>query len=104
VHSRPSHRELTNKLKRARELLASFSDGYLPAEPIKLAENFYGLGLFSGDEQLEGLRAAFSEVNSKHYSGRRPPERAFECAVRDEEIFTFVWHSEFFERKMYLKF
>jgi hypothetical protein len=104
VQNRPSHKELTGKLRQARELLASPSDGYIAAELAKLAANFYDLGLFSKEAQDEALRAAFSEVTAKQYSGKRPPERAFECAVRDEEIFTFVWQSPFFKKKMYLKF
>jgi hypothetical protein len=104
VQNRPSHREITGKLRQARELLASPSDGYIAADLAKLASNFYVLGLFSKEEQDEALRAAFSEVTAKHYSGKRPPERAFECAVRDEEIFTFIWQSLFFKKKMYLKF
>jgi hypothetical protein len=85
-------------------LLASPSDGYIPADLTKLATNFYDLGLFSKEAQDEALRAGFSEVTAKHYSGKRPPEVAFECAVKDEEIFTFIWQSQFFKKKMYLKF
>jgi hypothetical protein len=104
VYSRPSHKELTGKIRKARELLASPSDGYIPADPAKLASNFYSLCLVSEHEQNEGLRAAFSEIDAKKYSGKRPPERAFICAVKDEEIFTFVWDSAYFRKKMYLKF
>lgn len=103
MHNRPSHKELTGKLRKARELLASPSDGYIAAD-LKLASNFYSLDLFSREDQDEALRAAFSEVTAQHYSGKRPPERAFECAVKDEEIFTFIWQSVFFRKKMYLKF
>ena len=104
MQNRPSHKELTSKLRQAREFLASPSDGYIAADLAKLASNFYDLELFSKEAQDEGLRAAFSEVTARQYSGKRPPERAFVCAVKDEEIFTFVWQSSFFKKKMYLKF
>ncbi len=104
MQNRPSHKELTGKLRQAREFLASPADGYIAADLTKLASNFYSLALFSKEDQDEALRAAFSEVTAQHYNGKRPPERAFECAVKDEEIFTFVWQSEFFRKKMYLKF
>lgn len=62
------------------------------------------LGLYLEEDQIAALRAAFGEVTAKNYTGRKPPDRAFECAVKDEEIFTFVWQSAYFGKKMYLKF
>lgn len=104
MHSRPSHKELTGKLRKARELLANTSDLYVAADASKLSVNFASLGLYSEEEQCEALRAAFSEVNAANYSGKRPPERSFLSQLRDEELFTFAWTSEFFGKKMYLKF
>jgi hypothetical protein len=103
-HERPSHKECTKKLKRGRELLASPSDGYLPVDPLKLGKDFQDLYLFTEEEQLEALRAAFSEVTASNYSGRRPPERSFEAVVQDREFLVFRWDSSFFQRRMYLKF
>ena len=104
MNDRPTNKELTGKIRKALELLSSPSDGFSPVDPLKLGVDFYKLALFSEEEQREGLRAALNEVTAKSYSGRHPPERAFECAVKNEEIFTFRWQSAFFKKKMYLKF
>ena len=100
--ARPTHKELAAKLREAQALLAS--SGYNPVDPEKLAEDFDSLGLYSGKEQLQGLAQAFAEASPAHYRGIRPPPRAFERVVVDEEMFEFKWTSLFFRRKMYLKF
>lgn len=101
---RPSHKELSGKLRKARQLLTSRSDGYRPVDQEKLGMDFYSLELFTPEEQVEALRAAFAEVKSNKYCGHHPPDRAFETVVKDEEIFTFKWQSGYFSKKMYLKF
>jgi len=84
--------------------MASPSDLYIAADAAKLLDNFSSLGLYSEEEQCDGLRAALSEVNAKNYTGRRPPERSFLSSLKDEELFTFVWNSAYFGKKMYPKF
>lgn len=100
--NRPSDKELTKKLWGARNLLGSV--GYLAADPDRLLGFFTELSLFSDDEQNDALKAAFTEVTASDYRGRRPPEKSFEPATRDEELFAFVWDWTYFGRRMYLKF
>lgn len=100
--TRPSYRELTKKLREAQKILAS--DGYLPVDPVKLAGDFAELSLYSTKEQLDGLKAALSEVTARQYRGKHPPDQSFEAVVKGREIFLFIWDSAYFRRRMYLKF
>lgn len=103
TNNRPSHKELTGKLRAA--LSALEADNYAPVDPTKLADNYYKLRLFTASEQKDALRAALSEIDSADYDGSRPPQKSYERGpVEDEELFAFSWDSLYFKRRMYLKF
>jgi hypothetical protein len=99
---RPSHLELTRKLRAAGRLLDSGC--WAPADPSKLAANFDDLGLFLAEEQAAALRAVVAEVRPEDYVGGRPPERSYERMTPGVEMFAFGWHSTYFGRPMYFKF
>ena len=102
VAPRPSAKELDSKLRQAKALL---KDGqFAPCNPGKLAANFADLVLFSGEEQMEALGAAFDEVRWRDYAGERPPQQSYEDATKGCEMLAFCWDSAFFGRRMYLKF
>jgi hypothetical protein len=102
VHPRPSHRELTGKIRLASKILAAY--GFLAVDPAKLGNDFYNLKCFSLEAHSEALNVAFSEITARDYKGKRPPETSFEEAVHGREFFTFIWASAHFKQKMYLKF
>jgi len=102
VNTRPSHKELTRKLREASALLAS--SGFLATDIIKLGNDFQALKCYTSEEQRDALGAAFSEVTAKNYRGQSPPDKSFEEATRGSDMFTFVWTSAYFKQKMYLKF
>jgi hypothetical protein len=102
VHPRPSHPELSGKIRNAKQAL--LSTGFLPSSPSKLATNFDECSLFTEEEQKQALFAVFDEIRAEDYVGLRPPERSYEPKTKDQELFAFHWNSEFFGRFMYLKF
>jgi hypothetical protein len=103
VHlGRPHPKELTKKLRRASELLASRS--FVPVDLSKLVLDFNELDLFLAEEQHEAVAYALQEVQPKNYQGKSPPERSFEQCIVGQELFVFVWDSSFFAKRMYLKF
>lgn len=99
---RHSHKELSGKLKRARELLNS--NGYLVAEAIKLASNFQSIDLYTPLEQKEAVKQAFHEVRPEDYVGNHPPKSARAPSIVGEELLEFRWQSRDFCKMMYLKF
>jgi hypothetical protein len=99
---RPSEKELWKKINDARTIFSAV--GFRPVSPLKLAANFSELNLFSGQEQTDALRVALQEITPPDYSGARPPEKSYESAVRDDDLFAFARTSKYFRRRMYFKF
>lgn len=102
MNDRPSIKELSGKLRRARELLAA--GDYLPVDPSKIIADFRSLKLFSEEEQFNALSRALGEVGEKNYRGKHPPEKSFETVTYEEDLFVFIWESGHLQKKMYLKF
>lgn len=102
VTARPTHKELTAKIKAARAALAA--GDVAAAAPSKLAANFSELNCYSAEEQKEAIHAALSEVAPRHYVGSSPPARSFEQTTLNLELFIFIWDSPYFKARMYLKF
>lgn len=99
---RPCHKELTGKLRQARELIETGK--WAPVEPVKTTPDFCKLDLFTLEEQDKALLAAIGEIVPEHYSGTRPPQRSYEPKIAKREMFAFTWESGHFKREMYFKF
>lgn len=99
---RPSHREITGKLKAAKEAIEK--GYYLPADATKATVNLESLDLWGEDEIRKAFLDSISEITPDDYEGRRPPETSIEREVFGEEMFAFCWESKRFSKRMYLKF
>lgn len=99
---RPSHSELNRKILRAREKISS-ADWHM-ANPEKQFPEFHALHLWTSEEMTKALEFALNETEPEHYAGGRPPQRSYERACSDAELFAFAWDSKHFRRRMYLKF
>jgi hypothetical protein len=106
---RPSPGEIVRKITEADRLVRMAR--WSPGEPAKLKANFDELEVkFKKDatlreDQTAILMEALREVKPEHYIGRRPPEPAYELAVRNQDMWVFKWSSAFFDnQRMYLKF
>ncbi len=98
---RPSHRELSSKLKEAREAVGK--GAIRVVNPGALAEDAIELG-YLVEELQEVLSEILGEVKPGHYAGSRPPPRSYEHEIRGRELFAFSWTSRRFGCRVYLKF
>jgi hypothetical protein len=106
---RPRPGEIVKKITEADRLLKI--PRWSPADPVKLKANFDELEQKFGNEttlkedQTAILVGVLREIRPEHYVGQRPPELAYEPAVRNQDMWEFKWNSAFFgNRMMYLKF
>ena len=99
---RPSHKELSQKLALARQALEE--NRFRPADPMKLAANYRDLDLYDTRSQTEALSRALAEVTADCYAGSYPPQRSYEPATQDQELYAFWWQSDHFRERMYIKF
>ena len=98
---RPSHKELSKKLREAQEVLSQ-KDGFF-AEPSKNLCELDKLHL-EIEDFWSFIFKILSEIHPENYTGSRPPQKAYETKIIGSELFAFSWTSSFFKKKMYLKF
>ena len=99
---RPSHKELTGKLKAARRLLGARR--WAAAAEDKLWADFHEMDLVLKEDQEYALAAALREMQPEDYCGSQPPERSYEPAAKGSEMFAFSWVSHYFGKPMYFKY
>lgn len=99
---RPGHSELRGKILKARAKIAA--DDWFMASPEKQVAEFRDLNLWTEAEMTQALEVAANEIAPEHYAGTRPPQKSYEKACREAELFAFSWDSGHFRRRMYLKF
>ena len=99
---RPSHKELTGKIKAAIDLFDSGRPR--SASPEKLLANFVELGLYSTSSQLKAIGTVLGEISPECYCGHFPPEKSYEPITKGAELLAFRWESEHFGHTMYVKF
>jgi len=78
---------------------------------MKLKANFddleqrFGVATTTTEDQTAILLAVAQEITPDHYAGTRPPQEAYEDAIKGEDLFAFRWKSSFFgNEEMYFKF
>ncbi|MBN1255321.1 MAG: hypothetical protein JXA50_08620 [Deltaproteobacteria bacterium] len=99
--TRPSHKEIHGKIRKARELV---SDGYFAViEPDSIAADALELGYLI--EDLPNIPSEILiEVKAENYVGDQPPQRSYEKQIIDCELFAFRWASKRFGCEIYVKF
>lgn len=111
IPSEEKSRELdpTQALALARQILAeqaNFWSGYFAHEQAnKLDADFYTLHLFTKQDRLSALQTALGELSVADSRGPSPPnDVSSHPPHRGLKLYAFVWQSQEFECKMYLKF
>lgn len=99
---RPSHKELTAKLRDAQNALESGKVALV--NQTALAADALELDYLIGSELNGVLRELIITTRPEDYKGNRPPQRAYESEIKDLELFAFVVFSERFSRDVYYKF
>lgn len=102
VNQRPTHKELTGKLRAARAWLAS-NQGQI-VSPNKIRDDLTGLKINSTKELWPLVRVALEEITAEDYCGTRPPQKSYEDLSGGLEESAYCWVSQHFGKKMYLRF
>ena len=102
IPARPSIRERAEALQRAQ---ADFRRNryQIVEDPFSLYRDLAQLGLTTA-ELRNAVLEALKEITPRDYRGDYPPERAYEPAVKDAELFPFCWQSTSRKTLMYIKF
>jgi len=97
----PSRKELSGKLARARQRIASSSIEVVDQE--SLVADLLDLGCLVQDLPSI-LEAVLDEVTEEDYSGDNPPQKSYKPMIRDSELFAFTWTGKRLGCRAYLKF
>lgn len=98
---RPSHRELSGKLKQALDSVSKGKIAFVNADA--LYADLLELDFLIEDLQLV-LPKLLREIRPGNYRGQRPPGKSYEEPILNCDLFAFRWTSNVFGCRMYLKF
>jgi hypothetical protein len=99
---RPSDRELTKRLKEAKELLKNRHG--LFANLSKAVGELNDLDIGDANNVWQLIRELLEEISPKDYKGTTPPQKSYEKAIAGSELFAFSWWSTKCAKQMYIKF
>jgi hypothetical protein len=101
VMKRPSHKELTGKIRQAREVVSQGDIALVELDIITI-------DAFELDYQIKDLQNVLydvlGEVTPDDYVGRSPPEQSYEDKIKGSELLAFKRKSKRFGCEVYLKF
>ena len=100
--NRPSDGELDKKIKAAKAALISQNRVY--ANVNKAVGELCALEIESPSQIWKLILELLDEISPKDYAGGRPPQRSYESAIKNQELFAFSWDSQRLGKKMYIKF
>ena len=99
---RPSDKEIIKRIREAQEAvakgrLAILNQEVMAADALELAYLVKG--------ELESVLSELLDlISPAHYVGTRPPQRSYEQAIKDLELFAFEVISPRFKSPIYFKF
>jgi len=102
MQDRPSGRELDKRLEEAKACLKDRKG--LFANPAKAVGELYQLAVNDAGEIWKLIYELLEEIDPSDYAGTRPPQKSYEKAINNRELFAFTWMSPKMGKKMYLKF
>jgi hypothetical protein len=100
--SRPTDHELDKQLRAARTFLAAEGGTY--ANLNKAAGELSKLEIESPSRVWKLVLELLNEIVPQDYVGGKPPQRSYEKAIENKELFAFCWNSKKLGKKMYIKF
>jgi len=98
---RPSKKELFNKIRQGKEIVAQGS--ILLVDPDVIAEDAIELG-YQVANLKDILSQILDEIRIDHYVGAHPPRKSYEPIIKDCELFEFKWTCRIFGCDTYLKY
>jgi hypothetical protein len=101
-YDRPSGRELDKRLGEAKACLKDQKG--LFANPAKAVGELYHLAMNDAGEIWKLIYELLEEIDPSDYAGTRPPQKSYEKAIDNRELFAFTWMSPKMGKEMYIKF
>lgn len=98
---RPSNKELFNKIRQGRELVAEGNILLIDLDVI--AADAIELG-YQATNLQNILYQLLDEVKIEHYVGAHPPRRSYESMIENCELFEFKWTCKRFGCDIYMKY
>lgn len=103
MNPRPTHKELSKKLKHA--ILLARSGAVVILAPEVILADAMNLGYSFGEDFPVILQELLNLATPENYVGSRPPAKSYETAIKGAELFAFVIRSAFFRGlDVYFKF
>ena len=102
LYNRPSGRELDKKIAEAKACLKDQKG--LFANPAKAVGELYELSMIDTAQVWHLIYELLDEIDPSDYAGTRPPQKSYEKAIANRELFAFTWKSQKMGKEMYIKF
>jgi len=99
---RPTHKELTSKLKQAFDFVKDERVALI--KQVLLVEDAIELGYSIEFELFNVLAELIENATPDNYSGSRPPQESYADEISGLELFAFVVEIDRFEEPVYFKF
>jgi hypothetical protein len=99
---RPSDKEISKRIKEAREAVAEGRIAILNQGAI--ASDALELGYLIKEDLESVLTELLDLISPGHYVGTRPPQRFYERTIKDLELFAFEVINPHFDCQIYFKF
>ncbi len=99
--NRPSAKELSQKIRQAREAVRAGKIALV--NPLSIAADAVNIGYLVADIQLL-LRELLREIKTDSYAGHKPPQRSYEDRIKGCDLFAFQWKSTVLDCAVYFKF
>ena len=64
----------------------------------------YQLSIIDAGEIWKLIYELLEEIDPSDYAGTRPPQKSYEKAINNRELFAFTWTSPKMGKEMYIKF
>jgi hypothetical protein len=104
MKGRPSYKELSGKIKKAKELFLSGKFQLITENDKVITSDLDKLGVISAIEQKELISEALHNIRPEDYAGSRPPEASRKSSIERKELFAFCYDSELINQRLYIKF
>lgn len=98
---RPSNKELFNKIKTGKEIVAN--GNIFPINQEAIAADAIELG-YQIIKLQSILFALLEEIQLENYIGSHPPRKSYETQIEGSELFEFRWASRKMGCDVYLKY
>ncbi len=99
---RPSHKELSGKIRAAKEAVAEGNISLINHAPI--IADALELGYSIKNDLQDILLELLEDTKPEDYAGNKPPHKSYEKEIKGLELFAFKKECSYFSDDIYYKF